>query len=82
MKNHFDSFHRRIKQKMLINHNFENFTGLMLWATALKVTHPNNGETLRFCSRPPGAKFDSFLAREQQRWDRLHHKPPEREGER
>ena len=54
----------------------------MLWATALKVKHPNNGETVRFSSRPPAAKFDSFLAREQQRWDKLHHKPRERESER
>jgi hypothetical protein len=70
------------RRRCYLNVTLKNFTGLMLWATALKVTHPKNGETLRFCSRPPAAKFDSFLAREQQRWDKLHHKPLEREGER
>jgi 23S rRNA pseudouridine1911/1915/1917 synthase len=43
--------------------------GVFLWAVALQLTHPITGEPLHVRIDAP-VKFDTFMAREQRRWDR------------
>lgn len=45
--------------------------GLFLWAVALELPHPVTGARLAI-EIPPPAKFASFMAREQRRWERHH----------